>query len=107
MRISDWSSDVCSSDLDEFTGTAILSYQPVDDLMVYASYSRGNKAGGFNLDRPALKSPILPFAAAVGAQALVAALPFDPATVDSYEICAKYSTGPSGLSIPFFPSTFL
>src|SRR3546814_13146936 len=83
MRISDWSSDVCSSDLDEFTGTAILSYKPVDDLMVYASYSRGYKAGGFNLDRSALKSPILPFAAAGGAQALVGALQFDPETVDS------------------------
>src|SRR3546814_7660415 len=31
MRISDWSSDVCSS-----------------DLLWYASYSRGAKSGGFN-----------------------------------------------------------
>jgi len=35
----------------EFTGTAIASWRPTDDLMVYASYSRGYKAGGFNLDR--------------------------------------------------------
>src|SRR3546814_146916 len=106
MRISDWSSDVCSSDLDEFTGTAILSYKPVDDLMVYASYSRGYKAGGFNLDRSALKSPILPFAAVGGAQGLVGALQFDPETVDSYEIGAKYSTGPFGLGLTFFRSDF-
>ena len=36
------------------------------------NYSRGYKAGGFNLDRSALKSPILPFAASGGAQALSA-----------------------------------
>ena len=91
---------------DEFTGTAILSYKPVDDLMVYASYSRGYKAGGFNLDRSALKSPILPFAAAGGAQALVGALQFDPETVNSYEIGAKYSTGPFGLGLTLFRSDF-
>ena len=38
----------------EFTGTGILSWKPVDDLMLYANYSRGYKAGGFNLDRSAL-----------------------------------------------------
>ena len=43
---------------DEFTGTAVLSYKPVDALLLYASYSRGYKAGGFNLDRSALKKPI-------------------------------------------------
>ncbi len=91
---------------DEWTGTAILSYKPIDDLMVYASYSRGYKAGGFNLDRSALKSPILPFAAAGGAQALVSNLQFDPEKVDSYEIGAKYATGPFGLGLTFFRSDF-
>ncbi|OHD08245.1 TonB-dependent receptor [Sphingopyxis sp. RIFCSPHIGHO2_12_FULL_65_19] len=92
---------------DEWTGTAILSYKPIDDLMVYASYSRGYKAGGFNLDRSALKSPILPFAATPGgAQALVGSLQFDPEKVDSYEIGAKYSTGPFGLGLTFFRSDF-
>jgi len=91
---------------DEWTGTAILSYKPVDDLMVYASYSRGYKAGGFNLDRSALKSPILPFAAVGGAQALVGNLQFDPEKVDSYEIGAKYSTGPFGLGLTLFRSDF-
>src|SRR3546814_15560754 len=74
--------------------------------MVYACYSRGYKAGGFNLDRSALKSPILPFAAVGGAQALVGNLQFDPETVDSYEIGAKYSTGPFDLGLTFFRSDF-
>jgi iron complex outermembrane recepter protein len=91
---------------DEFTGTAILSWKPIDDLLVYGSFARGYKAGGFNLDRSALKSPILPFVAVGGAQALVGALQFDPELVDSYEIGAKYSTGPFSLSVGAFRSDF-
>lgn len=98
---------------DEFTGTAILSYKPIDDLMVYASYSRGYKAGGFNLDRSALKNPVIlganpstTFAAVGGAQALVGNLQFDPELVNSYELGAKYSTGPFGVGLTFFRSDF-
>src|SRR3546814_16796675 len=46
MRISDWSSDVCSSDLPTYR--ASLGYQATDDLFVYATYSHGFKAGAFN-----------------------------------------------------------
>lgn len=91
---------------DEFTGTAILSYRPTDDLMVYASYSRGYKAGGFNLDRSALKSPIPTFASVGGAQALVNNLKFDAELVNSYEIGAKYATGPFSASVTLFQSDF-
>ena len=76
---------------DEFTGTAVLSYKPNDDLLFYASYSRGYKAGGFNLDRSALKSPQLPFSLAGGAQSLVGNLQFDPEIVDAYELGGKFS----------------
>ena len=38
----------------EWTGTGVLSFKPTDRLLIYASYSRGYKAGGFNLDRSAL-----------------------------------------------------
>lgn len=92
---------------DEFTGTAILSFKPNDDTLVYASYARGYKAGGFNLDRSALKSPILPFAATPGgAQALVGNLQFDPELVDSYELGLKYATGPFSVSFSLFRSEF-
>jgi iron complex outermembrane recepter protein len=92
---------------DEFTGTAILSWKPIDDLLLYTSFARGYKAGGFNLDRSALKSPVLPFAAtAGGAQALVGKLQFDPELVDSYEVGAKYATGPFSLSVSGFRSDF-
>ncbi|TGX55917.1 TonB-dependent receptor [Sphingomonas gei] len=91
---------------DKFTGTAILSYKPTDDLLVYASYSRGYKAGGFNLDRSALKVPILPFGGQTGAQALVGNLQFDPETVNAYEVGLKYSTGPFSLNIAGFRQEF-
>jgi iron complex outermembrane receptor protein len=32
----------------------VLSWKPAPPLMVYGSYSKGYKAGGFNLDRSAL-----------------------------------------------------
>ncbi len=35
----------------QWTGTAVASYKLTDDLMTYFSFSRGYKAGGFNLDR--------------------------------------------------------
>lgn len=99
---------------DELTGTAIVSWRPTDDLMVYASYSRGYKAGGFNLDRSALKAPIAlvngvptsTFAALGGAQALVGNLQFDPELVDAYELGAKYSTREFSLSAALFRQDF-
>jgi outer membrane receptor protein involved in Fe transport len=91
---------------DQVTGTAILSWKPIDDLLVYGSFARGYKAGGFNLDRSALKSPIPSFASLGGAQALVGFLQFDPELVDSYELGAKFSNGPFGLSVSAFRSDF-
>ena len=94
------------------TGTAVLSYKPTRDLLTYASYSRGYKAGGFNLDRSALKSPVLPFAAsgagnsAAGAQALVGNLRFDPETVNAYELGAKYSSRHLSLNVAIFRQEF-
>src|SRR3546814_1225237 len=60
MRISDWSSDVCSSDLatgeikpraSKQTGSIFklnLTYNIDDDRLVYLTYSRGFRPGGVN-----------------------------------------------------------
>jgi outer membrane receptor protein involved in Fe transport len=40
-----------SREEDEWSGTVSLAYDVTDDLLIYAGYSRGYKAGGFNLDR--------------------------------------------------------
>ncbi|HYI47339.1 MAG TPA: TonB-dependent receptor [Allosphingosinicella sp.] len=91
----------------EWTGTGILSFRPNNDLLLYASYSRGYKAGGFNLDRSALKSPILPFANTPGgAQALVGNLQFDPEINTAYEFGVKYQRGPITLNVTAFRQDF-
>ena len=41
----------------EWTGTAVLSFKPVERLLLYASASKGYKAGGFNLDYQAFDRP--------------------------------------------------
>jgi iron complex outermembrane receptor protein len=99
----------------EFTGTAVLSWKPTDDLLLYGSYSRGYKAGGFNLDRSALKGPVVAplgqapvttFAAVGGAQALVGNLQFDQEIVDAFELGAKYSRGPLTINLALFRQQF-
>ena len=99
------------------SGTVVLSYKPTDRLLTYASYSRGYKAGGFNLDRSALwRAQVLPpatpptavlsnpplsgngaicvSASQAGCQGIVASganLQFKPETNDAFEIGAKYN----------------
>src|SRR3546814_1643096 len=99
MRISDWSSDVCSSDLDpnsdpsappttlpldacsvklsdsfkQPTGTVSLDYKLRPGMMIYAASRYGYRAGGFNLR----------------ATNPVEYQPFDPETVLDAELGAK------------------
>jgi outer membrane receptor protein involved in Fe transport len=77
---------------DEWTGTAVLSYKPDPDTLLYASYSKGYKAGGFNLDRSDLGSALFPRSNADAAN-----LQFAAEKVDAYEVGAKIS-GPMGLT---------
>jgi len=96
---------------DKFTGTAVLSWKPVDDLLVYGSYSRGYKAGGFNLDRSALDPrgalglPIRPIGQA-NAAAYAANLQFDEEEVDAFEVGFKYSTPKFSLNVAGFRQEF-
>ena len=68
---------------DETTGTLNLSYAFTDDWLGYASYSRGFKAGGYNLDRAGLGNPIL------GGVPMATDLRFKSETADTYELGAK------------------
>jgi len=90
----------------EFTGTGVLSWKPTDDLLVYGSYSRGYKAGGFNLDRSGLKAPVATFASLGGAQALVRNLQFDQEINDAFELGLKYSTRTFSLNAAIFRQEF-
>lgn len=68
---------------DEITGTIKFAYQLTEDINTYASYSRGYKAGGYNLDQEAVgnRDP------ATGE--FVDQSRFDPETSDSYELGLK------------------
>jgi outer membrane receptor protein involved in Fe transport len=87
----------------EFTGTGVISYKATDALMVYASYSRGYKAGGYNLDRSDLGPAYL---ASTTANPNAALLRFDPETVNSYEVGFKYSSRHFTLNVAGFRQQF-
>ena len=70
-RVADDKSD------SDFSGTLKASYHLAENVMVYGSYARGYKAGGFNLDRA--QTGVTPDAN----------LWFAPETVDSYELGFK------------------
>ena len=88
----------------KLSGTAVLSYKPMDRLLTYASYSRGYKAGGFNLDRSAFvrsngNGAVLPTTNAD-------ALKFKPETNDAFEIGAKYNGRGIDVNLAVFHELF-
>ncbi len=72
----------------EWSGTTSLAYHASDDLMIYGGYSRGYKAGGFNLDRSGFFGPgnLRPFQSPV---LTTASLQFEPEFTDAYELGFK------------------
>jgi iron complex outermembrane receptor protein len=74
-----------SIDEDELSGTAKLAYRFTEDFMAYASYARGYKASGYNLDRSRRQTAQSPLG--IGVPDLKTNFPAE--TVDSYELGAK------------------
>jgi outer membrane receptor protein involved in Fe transport len=75
-----------SSDEGEWSGTGSLAYHVSDDLMIYGGYSRGYKAGGYNLDRQGFSvTPATTSAAGLSIDQTA----FDPEFTDAYEIGLK------------------
>jgi len=83
-----------------WTGTASIGWEPVGGLHLYAGWSRGYKAGGFNLDRAAL------FNTGVRAGLPAASLGFRPETVDAWEAGAKLRRGAFDLDVALFRQRF-
>lgn len=77
-----------SIDESEWSGTAKVAYRFTDSVMTYASYARGYKAGGFNLDRVRTGNSALNpgFPGGVGAALDTS---FERELVDSYELGVK------------------
>jgi iron complex outermembrane recepter protein len=63
----------------KFTYRAVLDHHFTDDVMAYASYSRGFKSGGFNVQTPTV---------VVGGVTVVAP-PVTPEVLDAYELGTK------------------
>ncbi len=86
---------------DQWTGTAVLSFKPVPELLTYASYAKGYKAGGFNLDRSGLTAgPANGFAVNTND------LKFEPELVDSFEVGAKLDLNRVKINVAAFHSIF-
>lgn len=71
---------------DAFTGNIILNFEMNDNVTVYASYSRGYKAGGFALD---------------SAAARVGSFQFDNEIADNYELGLKARVLDNRMSLDF------
>jgi outer membrane receptor protein involved in Fe transport len=95
----------------EWTGTGVLSFKPNPGLLLYASYSRGYKAGGFNLDRSALGSPIFSptdprQSGGRGPGFNTNNLQFDPEIVNAWEAGFKWTQRSFILNVALFRQTF-
>ncbi|MCP3735751.1 TonB-dependent receptor [Sphingomonas sp. RP10(2022)] len=86
----------------QFTGTGVLSWKPAPSTLLYASYARGYKAGGYNLDRSDLTATV--FATPTAASA--SNLRFDPETVQAFEVGIKYSSAKFTANLAGFRSAF-
>ncbi|MGE4410805.1 MAG: TonB-dependent receptor [Sphingobium sp.] len=73
----------------EFTPRASLSFKPNDDNMVYASYSKGFKGGGFDPRGSATQAPDVNQDGVRSYQEIYDFLSFDPEKVDTYELGYK------------------
>lgn len=82
---------------DEFSGVATLSWRIVEDVNTYATYSRGHKSGGFNLDRvfadangSIISNPTFAVPGAIPAQVVRAPdTSFESEFVDAFELGLK------------------
>ena len=103
----------------QWTGTAVLSWKPIDEVLLYASYSKGYKAGGYNLDVSALdRTCNATFDAACAARLALPAntpfngrpeasdLQFDAEKVTAYEVGFKLDTRQFDLNVAAFYSAF-
>jgi outer membrane receptor protein involved in Fe transport len=103
----------------EWTGTAVLSFKPIEDLMIYGSYSKGYKAGGYNLDVSALdRTCNATFDAACAARLALPAnspfngrpeasdLQFEAEKVDAFEAGIKYNGRGIDINLAAFYSRF-
>ena len=99
-------SDSSTKTESKVSGTVVLSYKPTDQLLTYASYSRGYKGGGFNLDRAALPRSGAAQNGPVLATARLDSLKFNPEINDAFEVGAKYNGRGFDANLAVFQQSF-
>lgn len=96
----------------KLSGTVVLSYKPSPETLVYGSYSRGYKAGGFNLDRSALirQVNLTPGGASANAGPItnpaLSTLEFEPEINDAVELGMKYNGRGIDVNVAAFQQLF-
>ncbi|MDP1908127.1 MAG: TonB-dependent receptor, partial [Hyphomicrobium sp.] len=90
----------------KLSGTVVLSWKPIDQILLYASASRGYKAGGFNLDRASLPRSGATFNGAVLPSARVSSLRFDPEINTAFELGLKYDGSRIDANLAVFRQDF-
>ena len=88
----------------KWSGTAVLSWKPIDQILLYGSFSRGYKAGGFNLDRTSL--PRSNGTGAILPSARLGSLQFDPEINNAFELGMKYNGGRIDANFALFRQDF-
>lgn len=88
----------------QWSGTTALSYRLNARTMAYGSYSRGYKAGGFNVDRAAIS--VTGASPPVNGVRSAEFLEFEPETVDAWELGLKYNGRKLDLNVAAFNQTF-
>jgi iron complex outermembrane receptor protein len=99
-------SDSSTKTESKLSGTVVLSFKPTQELLTYASYSRGYKGGGFNLDRAALPRSGATGNGSVLPTASLDNLQFDPEINNAFELGAKYNGHGFDLNIAAFRESF-
>ena len=90
-----------SFDDGELSGTAVLTFRPSEGNLLYGSYSRGFKAGGYNLDRSDLGTALF---ARTNADAVN--LRFAPEIVDAFEVGYKLTRPGFTFNVALFHQSF-
>ncbi len=75
-----------SATFDDFSPRVSLSYKPVEDHTVYATYSQGFKGGSFDPRALTTAAPDTDLSGTVTPDEVTAFMLFEPEDVDSYEI---------------------
>ena len=89
------------------SGTVNLSWKIVPSTLIYASYSRGYKGGGYNLDRSALTRSLVGTALGpVTAAASARDLEFAPETNNAIELGLKFKSRHIDINLAAFQQRF-